>query len=138
MASRPFRDELGSASKKLRPASKRTFIVEALINNTAGELKPGSYAKARVATDHIESINLIPTRAVSYVYGSNKAFVLQGDTIEARDLKLGDRFGEEVEVTDGVKEGDTVATTQVSRLDTGTKVRVVTGDAKEAGARRPR
>ena len=73
--------------------SKRTFIVEALINNASGELKPGSYAKARVATDHIESINLIPTRAVSYVFGSNKAFVVQGDTIEARDLKLGDRFG---------------------------------------------
>ena len=118
--------------------SKRTFIVEALINNTSGELKPGSYAKARVGTDHIESINLIPTLAMSYVYGSNKAFVLQGDTVEARDLKLGDRFGEEVEVTDGVKEGDTIAVTQVSRLDTGTKVRVVTGDAKEGGARRPR
>lgn len=117
--------------------SKRTFIVEALINNASGELKPGSYAKARVATDHIESINLIPTRAVSYVFGSNKAFVVQGDTIEARDLKLGDRFGEEVEVMDGVKEGETIAVTQVSRLDTGTKVRVVTGDAKGAGAKRP-
>ena len=118
--------------------SKRTFIVEALINNASGELKPGSYAKARVGTDHVESINLIPTRAISYVFGSNKAFVLQGDTIEARDLKLGDRFGEEVEVTEGVKEGDTIAVTQVSRVDTGTKVRVVTGEAKGAGARRPR
>ena len=38
---------------------------------------------------------------------------------------------------DGVKEGETIAVTQVSRLDTGTKVRVVTGDAKGAGAKRP-
>jgi RND family efflux transporter MFP subunit len=117
--------------------SKRTFVVEALIDNAAGDLKPGSYAKARVATDHIERMNLIPTRAVSYVFGSNKAFLLQGDTIEARDLKLGDRFGEEVEVMEGVKEGDTVAVTQVNRLDTGTKVRVVTGEAKGTNAKRP-
>jgi RND family efflux transporter MFP subunit len=117
--------------------SKRTFIVEALINNASGELKPGSYAKARVATDHIERINLIPTRAVSYVFGSNKAFVVQGGTVEARELKLGDRFGEEVEVTEGLKEGETVAVTQVNRLDTGTKVRVVTGEAKGADAKRP-
>jgi len=113
--------------------SKRTFVVEALIDNAAGDLKPGSYAKARVTTDRIERMNLIPTRAVTYVFGSNKAFVVNGDTIEARELKLGDRFGEEVEVMEGLKEGENVAVTQVQRLDTGTKVRVVAGDAKRPG-----
>jgi len=113
--------------------SKRTFVVEALIDNAAGDLKPGSYAKARVTTDRIERMNLIPTRAVTYVFGSNKAFVVNGDTIEARELKLGDRFGEEVEVMEGLKEGENVAVTQVQRLDTGTKVRIVAGDAKRPG-----
>jgi hypothetical protein len=70
---------------------------------------------------------------VSYVFGSNKAFVVHGDTVEARELKLGDRFGEEVEVMEGVKDGETVAVTQVQRLDTGTKIRVTTGDAKRPG-----
>lgn len=113
--------------------SKRTFVVEALIDNAAGDLKPGSYAKAHVTTDRIERMNLIPTRAVTYVFGSNKAFVVNGDTVEARELKLGDRFGEEVEVREGLKEGENVAVTQVQRLDTGTKVRVVAGDAKRPG-----
>ncbi len=110
--------------------SKRTFVVEALIANQAGDLKPGSYAKAHVSTDHVERMNLIPARAVSYVFGSNKAFVVQGDVVDARELKLGDRFGEEVEILEGVKAGETVAVTQVQRLDAGTKVRVTTGEGK--------
>jgi len=113
--------------------SKRTFLVEALIGIAAGELKPGSYAKAVVVTDHTERINLIPVRAVTYVYGSNKAFVVHGDTVEARELKLGDRFGEEVEVLEGLREGEMIAVTGVQRLDTGTKVRVAAENGKRSG-----
>ncbi len=44
--------------------SKRTFVAEALIDNKAGELKPGSYAKARVPTSKNERIVVVPQRAV--------------------------------------------------------------------------
>ena len=37
--------------------SKRTFIVEALIDNPGSELKSGSYARARIPTDKVERIN---------------------------------------------------------------------------------
>lgn len=104
--------------------SKRTFIIEALIQNPSGELKPGSYARARVKTSRFEEIRLVPFRAVNYVLGSYKAFVVKGDTVEARDVKLGDRFGQDVEIDEGLSEGDTVAVTQVQRLDSGSKVRV--------------
>lgn len=106
--------------------SKRTFVVEALIDNPAGELKPGSYARANLPTDKNEQIKTVPTRAVNYVFGSNKAYVLKpNNVIEARDVKLGDRFAEEVEIIEGVDAGDRVATTQLNRLDTGVKVSVV-------------
>ena len=102
--------------------SKRTFIVEALIANPAGELKPGSYAKAHVPTDHVERIHLVPFRAVNYVFGSNKIYVVNGNTIEAREVKLGDHFDQDVEIIEGVKEGERVATTKLNLLDTGSKV----------------
>ncbi|MCW5978381.1 MAG: efflux RND transporter periplasmic adaptor subunit [Bryobacteraceae bacterium] len=106
--------------------SKRTFLVEALIDNRSEELKPGSYARARVETDRRERIRLAPASAVNYVFGSNKMYVVDNDnTIEARDVKLGDRYGEDVEIIEGVDAGETVATTQVSRLDTGYKVKVM-------------
>jgi len=113
--------------------SKRTFLVEALIQNPAGELKAGSYAKARVKTSKFEQIKLVPFRAVNYVLGSYKAYVINGDSVEAREVKLGDRFEQDVEVIEGVREGERVADTQLARLDTGVKVRVVAGPP--AGAR---
>lgn len=115
--------------------TKRTFVVEALIPNPDGALKPGSYATARVRTDKVDTIKLIPTRAVNYVFGSNKAYVVSQSVIEAREVKVGDRFGEDIEIVEGLNEGEQVATTQVARLDTGSKVEVIGGVHERPGKR---
>jgi len=104
--------------------TKRTFVVEALIENPTGLLKPGSYAKAVIRTDKVDSIKLAPTLAINYIFGSNKLYVIKDGVIEAKDVKIGDRFGENTEITSGIEEGEQIATTQVARLDTGAKVRV--------------
>jgi RND family efflux transporter MFP subunit len=102
--------------------AKRTFIAEALIDNPGMRLKPGSYAKARIPTDKSETIVLLPNRAIQYVLGSNKAYVIKDDTIEAREVKIGERFETEIEILEGIAAGETVATTNLPRLDTGSKV----------------
>ncbi|MBL8230066.1 MAG: efflux RND transporter periplasmic adaptor subunit [Bryobacterales bacterium] len=108
--------------------TKRTFVVEALIANPAGELKAGSYARARVPTDRAERVVVVPARAVNYVMGSNKAYVINGGVIEAREVKLGDRFDQEIEILEGLEEGEQVATGPLARLDTGSKVQVTGPD----------
>ncbi len=112
--------------------AKRTFIVEALIENPIGELKPGSYARARLKTRKIDEVRLIPAEAVNYVLGSNKAYVVKDGTVEAREVKVGDRFEEQIEILEGLKDDEQVATTQLNRLDTGVKVRVETGEKSKA------
>lgn len=105
--------------------SKRTFLVEALIPNPRNELKPGSYARARLATDKTETIRTVPVRAVNYVLGSNKSYVVKDDhTIDIRDVKLGDRFPNDVEILEGLNEGETVAVSGLNRLDFGAKVQI--------------
>jgi RND family efflux transporter MFP subunit len=104
--------------------TKRTFVVEALIDNPGGELKPGSYARASLPTNKVERITLMPARGIVYILGSNKAFVVDNGVIEARDVKPGDRFDQEIEIIEGVREGEQVAVSQLNRLDTGTKVSV--------------
>ena len=104
--------------------SKRTFVVEALIDNPSELLKPGSYAKAVIHTDKVDAIKLAPTLAINYIFGSNKLYVIKDGVIEAKDVKLGDRFGSDTEISSGIEEGELIATTQVARLDTGVKVRV--------------
>lgn len=118
-----FRGEVWRISPMV-DQTKRTFVVEARVDNHDGELKPGSYARAIVPTQKVEHIRLVPSRAVQYVFGTNKAYVIRNDVVEAHDLKLGDRFKDDVEVIEGLNEGDQVATTQLGRLDTGSKVRI--------------
>lgn len=108
--------------------TKRTFIVEALIQNAGNVLKPGSYARAHLATDKTETIQVVPNRAVLYVLGTNKSYVVKPDnTIDVREVKIGDRFPTEYEIVAGLNEGETVAVTGLARLDAGAKVRVQAG-----------
>lgn len=128
---RKFLGKIWRISPTVDP-SKRTFVVEALIDNRNEELKPGSYARVRVETDKVDRIHLVPVQAVNYVFGSNKAYVVKGDTVQAREVKVGDRYGEELEITEGLARGELVAATQVSRLDTGVKVRVAAPSGRGA------
>jgi RND family efflux transporter MFP subunit len=112
--------------------TKRTFVVEALVANPRTELKPGSYARAILPTDKTERILLVPVKSVVYLFGANKTFAVRnGNTIEAREVKLGDRFNDEVEILEGLHEGDIVATSGLNRLDTGSKV-AVSGEIQQA------
>jgi RND family efflux transporter MFP subunit len=104
--------------------NKRTFVVEALIENPGGELKAGSYARASLPTEKVEEIQVVPATAVAYVLGANKAFVLHDGVIDAREVKVGDRVGEDLEIVEGLQRGETVAISQLNRLDTGSKVTV--------------
>jgi RND family efflux transporter MFP subunit len=104
--------------------SKRTFLVEALTTNPRGELKPGSYAKAHIRTNKTDRIKLVPRIAINYIFGANKAYVVKDGVVEARDVKVGDQFGQDTEIIEGVEPGDQVAVSQLNRLDTGTKVMV--------------
>jgi RND family efflux transporter MFP subunit len=131
---RTFRGRVWRISPTVDQA-KRTFVVEALIDNPTGDLKPGSYARAKLPTNRTDSIKLIPARAVNYVFGSNKAYVVKSGVIEAREVKVGDRFDQDIEIVSGVDEGESVAISQLNKLDTGTKVAVIEGERKLAEKR---
>ncbi len=129
-AERTFTGKVWRISPTVDP-TKRTFIVEALIQNPNQILKPGSYARAHLGTDKTDTILVVPNRAVLYVLGSNKSYVVKPDsTIDVREVKIGDRFPTEYEIADGLNEGETVAVTGLSRLDVGAKVKVQAGEPK--------
>jgi membrane fusion protein (multidrug efflux system) len=114
--------------------SKRTFVAEVLVANAEGELKSGSYAKAHVPTSHTERVTVLPQRSVYYSLGSNKAFVIKDGVVDAREVKLGDRFETDVEILEGVADGEVVALTQLAKLDTGVKVKINNDPPKAATA----
>ena len=102
----------------------RTFAFEALAPNSEALLKPGTFARVRLETSLVEQVMTIPYAAMQYRYGVYRAFAVEGDRLEARELKTGDRVGDRMEILDGLKPTDRVAMTEVDTLTDGMKIAV--------------
>ncbi len=52
----------------------------------------------------------VPQKTLSYAYGIYKVYaVTKENRLKEREVKLGDRLGEDVELIDGVRAGDRLA-----------------------------
>ena len=48
--------------------------------------------------------------ALVYAYGVYSVYVLQGNQVQQREVKIGDRVGDQVEIAGGLTEGEQIAT----------------------------
>ena len=105
----------------------RTFAFEAVAPNAEALLKPGTFARVRLETSLVEQVMTIPYAAMQYRYGVYRAFTVEGDRLEARELKTGDRIGDRMEILDGLNSADRVAVTDVDTLTDGMTI-AITGE----------
>jgi RND family efflux transporter MFP subunit len=120
----PDRTFTGKMSR-ISPAvstSTRAFPFEALVPNTDAVLKPGTFARVHIESGKADKVLTLPYSALQYRYGVNRVFVIAGDKLVARELKVGDRMGDRIEIVDGVKAGEQVAVNDVDTLVDGMKV----------------
>ena len=87
----------------------RAFEVEALIDNREALLKPGFFVKATIPSNFVVDALFIPQDALLYVYGVYKVFVIEGNTLKEREVKIGERTGDEVEIVEGLTRGERIA-----------------------------
>ncbi|MCI0524151.1 MAG: efflux RND transporter periplasmic adaptor subunit, partial [Acidobacteria bacterium] len=83
---------------------------------------PGMFAKSRLITSKNTPAVMIPQRAVVTAAGLSKAFVIENGKAVERIVKTGATDGELIEIVEGVKDGETVATSNLDRLQTGAVV----------------
>jgi multidrug efflux pump subunit AcrA (membrane-fusion protein) len=102
----------------------RAFPFEALVPNADALLKPGTFARVRLATTRVEQVLTLPYATLQYRYGVNRAFVVNNGRLAGHEVKLGDRVGDRIEILDGISAGDEVATTDVDNLADGMRVSV--------------
>jgi RND family efflux transporter MFP subunit len=105
-------------------SATRAFPFEALVPNSDALLKPGTFARVNVRTNKNDSVLTLPYAALQYRYGVNRVFVVNGDKLAAKELKVGERLGDRIEIVSGVNAGDPVAVTDVDKLIDGLKVSV--------------
>lgn len=118
---RTFRGRVRYVSPALR-ADTRALVVEAVVPNDDGALKPGFFVTARVDEASPAPAILVPAGALRTTSGTTRVFVIADQRAEERIVTIGQSVDALVEIASGLKAGDVVATTNVERLTDGAAV----------------
>jgi membrane fusion protein (multidrug efflux system) len=87
----------------------RTFTTLARVENPDGFLRPGFFFRVSIPSDQTTAALIIPQKALVYAYGVYSVYVLEGNQVAQREVGIGERVGEDVEIVSGLKEGEQVA-----------------------------
>jgi RND family efflux transporter MFP subunit len=107
----------------------RTATVEVVADNADGRLRPGMVAHASIVISRRDGVTLVPARAVVMTPETDTdrtalVFVADGETADRRDVHIGARYGDAIEIVDGVRAGDRVVVEGQHLLRDGTRIRV--------------
>jgi membrane fusion protein (multidrug efflux system) len=100
-----------------------TIQIVALFPNADNILRPGQFARVRAAVETANNAIVVPQRAVQDLQGQYQVAVVKpDDTIEIRNVKVGDKFGSNWIVQSGLQAGDRVVAEGLQKVRAGVKV----------------
>ncbi len=113
-------------------AATGTILVRAVVANPDKKLAPGLFARVRLPEGSAQQVVLLDDKAILTDQDRKYVFVLNGDTVERRDVKLG-RITDGLRViADGVKPGDRVIVNGIQKVFPGSKATVAPTPIKAA------
>ncbi|MDR3323313.1 MAG: efflux RND transporter periplasmic adaptor subunit [Zoogloeaceae bacterium] len=96
-----------AAIDPLVDANGRSVSCRALLANREGQLRPGMFVRVRLSFGARENVLMVPDEAV--VTGSQpQVFRVEAGQVKAVPVRLGQHLGGQVEVLEGLQEGDAV------------------------------
>ncbi|HKQ85416.1 MAG TPA: efflux RND transporter periplasmic adaptor subunit [Candidatus Acidoferrales bacterium] len=116
---KPLQGKVTLVSPALDPAST-TVEVWVQAPNPGDKLKPGANVRVNIVAQTVQNAIVIPAAALlTETNGSTSVMVIGADNKpKQQDVKVGIRNGDNVQITDGLKLGDQVATTGAYELST--------------------
>ena len=108
----PERELIGKVqriNRAIDPQS-RTFSIYALIETPKGDISPGLQGRMEIATGKDDPVLAVPKRAVLGELGTFFVYVIDGLEVERRDVMLGAKSGQHIEIKKGVELGEQVVT----------------------------
>lgn len=97
-----FRGEIARASPAI-DALDRTLPVEVVVGNEDGRLRPGAFARARIAIADPRPRVVIPIAALVRFAGSEKVFVVEDGVARARAVRSGREIDGAIEIETGLR-----------------------------------
>ncbi|PKN68843.1 MAG: hypothetical protein CVU54_13300 [Deltaproteobacteria bacterium HGW-Deltaproteobacteria-12] len=102
----------------------RTLQAEAIVSNSNQVLKPGSFARVFIYTQQPREAVVAPITALLYDSGKIRIYVAEGNIARERIVKIGGKYGEYVEIVEGLKEKEQVVVVGQNNLSEGVKLNV--------------
>jgi membrane fusion protein (multidrug efflux system) len=102
----------------------RTLQVEARAANPERLLKPGLFAKVILYTAEARDTVVVPVTSILYEGKNMKVYVVEGDRAKVRNVKLGNKYEDLMEVIEGLKGGEVLVVAGQQNLAEGAKVNV--------------
>lgn len=94
-----------------------------LFPNPGNVLRPGGYARIRVAVRTEHNALVVPQRAVTELQGSYQVAVVDSeDKVSIQPVTVGDKVGSEWIISDGLKNGESVVAEGTQKVRPGMKV----------------
>jgi cobalt-zinc-cadmium efflux system membrane fusion protein len=81
----------------------QTMLARCVVPNPKGELRPGLYVDGEVVTGQVEAAVAVENAAIQTVDGKTVVFVAEGRAFEAREVQLGVKDNERVEISSGLR-----------------------------------
>ena len=106
----------------LQPGT-RTLLAEIDMANPDGALAPGIYCTVDLHIPRKARSLLVPAEAIIFNRDGMRVALVENGTVQIRKISVGRDFGTQLEVNDGIKEGDQVALNPPVDLADGSRVR---------------
>jgi membrane fusion protein (multidrug efflux system) len=102
-----------------------TFLIRVTLPNPTGELRPNQYVKVRLKGAIRPNAILVPQRSVQQGSKGHFVWVIDPDgKVENRPVAVGDWYGDQWFINDGLKAGDQVVVDGALRLKAGGTARI--------------
>ena len=125
----PFEGAISRISPAVNIQS-RTFEVEILVPNGARKLRVGMFARADIMIGSTSAL-LVPQSAIRSFAGVNKLIVVEGGKAVEKQVELGQRDGEFIEIVAGVAADSVIVEKPPVDLTTGTTVAITAALSKQ-------
>jgi len=118
-----FAGKVARIADALDPTT-RTLQTEIDVANSDGELSPGIYCTVELKVPRRTPSLIVPAAAIVFDRDGLHVLVVEDGIAHSRSVTEIRDFGTEVEVSDGVNEGDQVVLTPPVNLEDGSKVQI--------------
>ncbi len=106
-----------------------TFLLRVSVNNPKYHLRPNQFVRVRLKGAIRPKAILLPQRAVQQGAKGHFVWVIRNNKAEARPVVVGDWFGDDWFISEGLRAGEMVATDGTMMLRPGMTVAIKSGDA---------